>query len=71
MINKVCAICETVTVKGALIDAVENCEDCKAKAQAELINFYRTTPVRWRTDDNSVHETLRTMRETKPEWYTL
>lgn len=66
-----CPICETVTVKGALIDAVENCDDCKAKAHAELLDFYRTTPVRWRTTEYEVQETLRAMRETKPEWYTL
>ena len=71
MINKICAVCETVTTKGALIDAVENCEDCKAKANAELIQFYRETPVRWRASEYPIQETLRAMRDTKPEWYTL
>lgn len=71
MINKICAVCETVTSKGALIDVVENCEECKTKANAELIQFYRETPVRWRASEYPIQETLRAMRDTKPEWYTL
>lgn len=68
MINTMCDRCESVTYKGALIDAVETCENCKESAKQELIDFYRTTPVRWYTDANTVQQTLHSVREAKSEW---